>query len=128
MYKLLICLGVLVSLGLVIWILIKQRDCCKSSTKPLVGGTDPVSQKCVNDCRANVNSHGDPTKCGFPPEQCCLINCIGSPKPSPPGPCDAECRTKCTSECIKNPYAHGGGNCTMGPPEQCCMMNCMESA
>jgi hypothetical protein len=40
------CLGVLVALGLSIWVLVKQHDCCGKQHYGLVGATPPSCDSC----------------------------------------------------------------------------------
>ena len=62
----LVCLGVLASVGLLIWVLVKQHDCCKNS-EPF---TDKRCEYC-KQCAPMCKNSSDPTG-----HKMCMNNCV----------------------------------------------------
>lgn len=92
-----LCVGILISLGLVIWILVKQHDCCKDGGKSAsgVGTPPPVTGPCPSGTNMSI---GDAGKC----QQC--FNYYGE-----------DGTWYCDGQCM-NQYSWGGGGvgCSKG--------------
>lgn len=62
MCNVLVCVGLLITVGLLVWILVKQHDCCKNESYGGVGGI--IKTICKHPCTNNaqglcVDSQGD---------------------------------------------------------------------
>lgn len=64
MYKVITSVGVLVTIGLLVWILIKQHDCCKNESYNTAGVGSSMKSLCKYPCKHNsqglcVDAQGD---------------------------------------------------------------------